>query len=491
MCQPTSSNADAKLPPSAPAVATARQVLERGTLLASLSLLLLITGMSITFPQMQSRRDQLGCDSLCYGTMTSVRSALGLVGTAVVGRLSDRNGSLLARTLGSLGKSSSSQGGNASGRRACLHIGTVASLVGLAFAVAMNSLRGLWLSMIPGALLQHNFDVYKALLSEYHNDIEHLEQLEVGNDKENKEEGSEKASTSSRSGSVGKLGMAAGISFMTGPAIAAIASPTFQVAAYIAIACTLASGFVIFHLPMPVRSAHAHSHNNDEKQSSAEFSLMNMLKLQTPKSRAAMTLIVIRLNMALAFHVFNTIWPASLKARFQFGPSDHARFMSFIGITYAFSQGFLAKRLVNIWGNDGKVYLIMTCCAVLGAGRFIAYYTSSMLVVYATFFFIINALGTLNTVLTAQTGSIAPSNEIGGLFGILQAAESAAGMIGPFMGGVISHYLGKDAPLVAVVGLYGFLFVFVSWGYERHIVSSHKDDGEVCSDARKEVKKSI
>ena len=38
----------------------ARHNLDRGTLLACLSLLLLITGMSVTFPLLQSRRDELG-----------------------------------------------------------------------------------------------------------------------------------------------------------------------------------------------------------------------------------------------------------------------------------------------------------------------------------------------------------------------------------------------------------------------------------------------
>mmetsp|Transcript_33792 Transcript_33792/g.57383 ORF Transcript_33792/g.57383 Transcript_33792/m.57383 type:complete len:426 (+) Transcript_33792:1-1278(+) len=419
--------------------------------------------------------------------MTSVRSALSLVGTAVVGRLSDKNGSFLARTLGSLGKGrKSSIDGVAfemspSGRRACLFLGTIASLVGLTIAASMNSLRGLWLSMIPGALLQHNFEVYKALLSEYHSDIENIEvQTKSNNIRDNMKEYSNPEPTSSRSGSVGKLGMAAGISFMIGPMIAAAVSPTFQMASYFAIVCTLASGFVIFHLPLPVGSGEEVEHGRDSKEKNAlkkttEFTLMNMLKLQTPKSRAAMFCLVIRLNMALAFHIFNTIWPASLKSRFNFGPSDHARFMSFIGITYAFSQGFLAKRLVQMWGKDGKTYVIMACCAALGAGRYVAYYTDSLLVMYATFFFIINALGTMNTVITADTGAIAPSDEVGGLFGLLEAAQSAAGMIGPFIGGLISHYLGKDAPLVAVVAVYGFLFAFVSWGYDRYIISVKSD----------------
>ena len=153
-------------------LSTARRVLHRGTLLACVSVVLLITGMSITSPHAQSRRDALGCDSLCYGTMTSARSALGLVGTAAVGRMSDSNGSALARSLGSLGAEAD---GGPSGRRACLYLGAIATLIGLAVSLSMNSMLGLWLGMIPDALLQHNFDVYKALLSEYHNDIDDVE----------------------------------------------------------------------------------------------------------------------------------------------------------------------------------------------------------------------------------------------------------------------------------------------------------------------------
>jgi hypothetical protein len=511
----------------APSIASsAMRVLNRGTFLSCVSVVLLITGMSITYPHVQGRRDELGCDSMCYGAMTSVRSALGLAGTAVVGRLSDRNGSLLARSLGSLGSTASVWSGTRtidndgpSGRRACLYLGTMATLLGLGIALSMNSLLGLWLSMIPDALLQHNFDVYKALLSEYHNDIDNIEarRVEDGGDAQpekktsdqchDKYDKSSPSSTTSRSGSVGKLGMSLGISFMIGPTIAALTSLTFQSSAQIAIACTLASGIAIYHLPLPMASSAARRKKErrdddsdesgplppDQKNGGNEFSPTRLLKLQTPKSRAAMMLLVIRLNMSLAYQIFNTVWPASLRSRFNFGPTDHARFMSFIGISYAFSQGFLAKRLVRLGGKNGKVYLIMACCAILGVGRYIAYFTNSLFVIYATFLFIINALGTMNTVITADTGHIAPSDEIGSLFGLLQAAESAAGIVGPFLGGVISKF-GKDAPLIAVVGVYCGLFAFVSWGYDTYVVSSGVDDtkrkGGIAS-SKQESKKTI
>lgn len=399
--------------------------------------------------------------------MTSLRGALGLVGTAIIGRLSDRNDSLLAKSFGSVGMF-----GGSSGRRGCLVLGIIASLVGCIIAVTMNSLLGLWLSMIPGSFLQHNSDVFKALLSEFHNDIDNAAQDE-----------SSPTITPSRSNSVGKLGMTVGVSFMIGPMFAAAGvGSTFQSATYISILCILLSGIVIYFLPLPESTKSNKNAGISETQSN-EFTLSKMVKLQTPKTRAAMTLLVIRLNMALAFHVFNTIWPASLKSRFQFGPTDHARFMSFIGITYAVSQGLVAKRMINVTG--GKVYGIMLCCMILGIGRYVAFHTDSLVVVYASFLFIINALGVLNTVITADTGAIAPSNEIGSLFGLLQAAESAAGMAGPFIGGMVSHYLGKDAPLMAVVAIYTFLFFFVSWGYDGLVLSA-TSHGE-----RKETKKEI
>ena len=456
------------------------QSLASGTLVSCISIFFLICGLSLLFPQMQSRRDEMGCDALCYGSMTSVRGALGLVGTALIGRLSDRNDSLLAKSLGSIGI-----GGSSSGRRGCLLLGIIASLLGCIVALD-DSLLGLWLSMIPGALLQHNFDVFKSLLSEYHNDIDFTE-----NDRQSEGDEDEKLpQIPSRSSSVGKLGMTVGVSFMIGPMVAAGANPSFRSSTYIAIFCILISGASITMLPLPLSSSTQEGGDDKEKDTNetqqTEFTLAKMIKLQTPKTRAAMTLLVIRLNMALAFHIFNTIWPASLKARFQFDSSDHARFMSFIGVTYAISQGFVAKRMLSALGTNGKVSGIMICCTLLGVGRYIAFNTDSLLVVYASFLFIINALGILNTIITADTGSIAPSNEIGKLFGILQASESAAGMIGPFIGGLISNYVGKESPLLAVIAIYTFLFFFVSWGYNDLVLSMtmNMDEG-------KEVKKSL
>jgi MFS family permease len=95
-------------------------------------------GLTMTIPFSSAQRDKHGCDAMCVGSMTSARSALGLIGGVVVGRLSDSHG-----------------------RKCALVLGLVAGIVGTVIFGAMDSLAGLWLSMIPSALLSHQFLVLK------------------------------------------------------------------------------------------------------------------------------------------------------------------------------------------------------------------------------------------------------------------------------------------------------------------------------------------
>ena len=186
-----------------------------------------------------------------------------------------------------------------------------------------------------------------------------------------------------------------------------------------------------------------------------------MLNVPAARSPAALLFMTIRVSMALAFHIFQTIWTSSLKTRFDFGPSDHGKFMSFIGLTYALSQGFVAKFLLTKFGAKtpkDRVRVVLACCVALGAGRYVAFHTTSLTVVYCMFALIVTALGVVNTVLTADTSHLASSEEIGGVFGILAAVENGAGMLGPILGGSLAYMDPIQAPLLAVVGLYVFVF---------------------------------
>jgi MFS family permease len=434
----------------------AQENLRRGILYGSLALALLILSFSLVMPHLQSRRDALQCDSLCYGSLTSARSFLEIVGGAFVGKLSDYKG----------------------GRIPCLYLGTFAALVGLVIGASNFSIQGLWLAMIPGALLQQNFSVLKALLADYHEAVSQT----FGKD-----------DASARAGSVGKLGMSVGLAFMVGPLLGSTVVETFEQATALAILAIVGSATFISLLPTPPTT----NMNMTIAQpgiKSSKVSWWSMLDVKAARKPPAIFLMVVRVLMALAFHIFNTIWQVSLKARFDFGPLDHGKFYSFIGLAYALSQGFVANKLMSymvVSGNSkdssnskrhdvGRVRVVQLCCLALGAGRLLAFQTTSLLAVYILFALIITALGVVNTILTADTSRVAPANEIGGLYGVLEAVQSGAGMVGPMLGGALAFVHPIHAPLAAVVGLYGLIFVLVTFGYEHYVLSSQQPAKITC-----------
>ena len=164
--------------PSAPTVRT-------GVLLGSLSLFISVLGASLTFPFLQSQRDKLSCDALCYGSMQSTRSALTMIGTVIVGRLSDKLG-----------------------RKVVLLVGTSSSIVSYLLGLHGNSLTMLWLALIPGALLNHNFSVLKALFADYSSEYGFSE--------------------AERAASMGRLGMSVGKKEFTDTFVSGKSTTTYQ-----------------------------------------------------------------------------------------------------------------------------------------------------------------------------------------------------------------------------------------------------------------------
>lgn len=474
----------------------AKQNLHQGTLYASISLILLISSFSMIMPYLQSKRDELQCDILCQGSLTSARSTLSLLGSALMGRLSDS-------------KRNNNDTRLCNSRILCLYIGTLASLAGFIIDASFNSIRGMWIAMIPGALLQQNFSIYKALLADYHEDISKLEHGIDKLDQEKKKiQKQEKTNAITRAGSVGQLGMSVGIAFILGPIVGALLVKTYQGAIIVAICLTLLSSIGIMKMPTPTSMASAKTTCTKENNKAiatnncinvlynVKQKIMNVINVKAAKSKPAIFLIVIRLSMALAFHIFNTIWTASLKRRFNFGPSDHGKFMSFIGLVYALSQGFIAKRILSFFdtkegssSGSGRVKVILFCCLSLGVGRVVAFQVNDIKIVYLMFAFIVTSLGVVNTILTADTCLIAPSSEIGGVYGILEAAQSAAGMIGPFLGGILAKIDPVIAPLASVVGLYLLVFILVLFGYDKLILQQSKNNetSTIAVDSKKNV----
>jgi DHA1 family tetracycline resistance protein-like MFS transporter len=395
----------------------------------------------------QSQRDQLGCDSMCVGSMTSARSTLTLIGSTVIGRCSD---SSRFQNLGG-------------GRRIFLLLGVLASALGIVMAVTATSIQALWISMIPAALLQQNFNIIKALFGDYHGTS---------------------ASPSERAGSVGNLGMAAGLAFMAGPLAGSMVFKSYEQASMFAMFCLVAAFGFICILPTPPTSLKATDDKDDEKtkataDKSSLFSSFLPDLVPAARTPAAIFIMVARTCMGLSFHIFQTIWTVALKTKFNFGPQDYGRYYAFIGLSFALSQGLVAKVVLNKFGTtlQGRARLLMASALMLGGGRLFVYQTSSLVVVYVIYGAIIIALGLVNTVFAADTSQIADPSELGGLFGILASVESLAGIAGPILGGALAKVETERAPLLAVVSLYGIVFAMVYWGYERIVGGQTSSSG--------------
>jgi hypothetical protein len=382
--------------------------------------------------------------------MTSARSTLMLLGSTIIGKCSD------SKALDKFGGA----------RRVFLWVGILASAIELMIASQATTIQALWISMIPSALFQQNFNILKALFGEYHDDS---------------------ASAAERAGSVGKLGMAVGLAFMIGP----LASSTFlqtyeQAAVFAALSLSLAFGFISL-LPSPPKREEKTEIKPDADSSKRKSLFGGLVPDFVPAARTppALFIMVVKICMALSFHIFMTIWAVALRERFQFGPKDYGRYYGFVGFAFAMSQGFFAKFLLKRFGNtpQGRTRLLLVCSVILGGGRMLVYQTNSLKMVYVIFGAIITALGVVNTIFTADTSKIASPQELGGLFGVLSSVESLAGIAGPILGGALAKIDPVQGPLIAVVTLYGIVFSMVYWGYERLVLGHNEEE----SAAKKEV----
>ena len=300
-----------------------------------------------------------------------------------------------------------------------LVIGLVASLTSLAISASMDTILGMWIAIIPTALLNHNWSVLKALFADY--------VAEQG--------GSDSHMAIARSGAVGKLGMAIGLSFMAGPLLGTVVVKSYQEAILLSMGLTAFSGIFIFFLPAPKAPKAGASQAAAEKKRKASSGLMDFMRMPVLQTRGAQLLMLMRLTMALAFHMFAPVWQVSLKTRFDFGPMDHAKLMGMVGFSYALSQGLVAKPLIAYFGKD-PTKLILLCISVLGGCRPFALKTSSVAVVYALYVPMVIALGVMNTAITTACSFLADGDQLGGLFGVMESVESIAGMVGPALGGL-------------------------------------------------------
>ncbi|EKX41470.1 hypothetical protein GUITHDRAFT_74715 [Guillardia theta CCMP2712] len=312
-----------------------------------------MAGFTIMNPYQQTLRAKLDCGALCVGSMTSASSALGLFGSPLVGALSDHLG-----------------------RRFALALGALASAVSMMILAFASSLFELWLSLIPAALLAHNFTIAKAVVADL-------------------------VPPGERAGVLGKLGLAAGFGFMVGP-ITGKKTPWESVF------------FTVYD------------------------SVKEVFVLAFAAPACARVILFLRFGLSMGFHIFFTLLTTLLKERFHFQPKDYSNYFAFIGAMYAISQ-LLSRTIINRFDKD-QTKLVVFCVLLLGGGRYVTAQTHNPAVLYGALSLTVVALGIVNTSISATVTRISSSNNVGGLMGVLDTAEKLAGVIGPSIGGALYAY---------------------------------------------------
>ncbi|MDB4339382.1 MFS transporter [bacterium] len=399
-----------------------------------------MAGFTVINPYQQALRAELGCDAICIGTMTSASSALGLFGSPLVGAFSDQMG-----------------------RKAALIIGALASAAGFSLVAIATSMPLLWLSVIPGSLLAHNFTIAKALVADL-------------------------AKPEERAGVMGKLGLAAGLGFMTGPLINPFVTTRMQ-ACMFATGVNLLSLLAVFQLPSKPRSEDA-SEPGSEKKAKTGFgsvvttvleAIREVFVLAVAAPGSARVILFLRLGLSLGFHIFYTVQQAILKDKFNFQPNDYSNHFAFIGLTYAFSQ-LISRGIINRFGKDQTILLII-CLLALGVGRFVTALTSSIYVLYAALALVVFALGIVNTSISTTITRIASESNVGGLMGVLDTSEKLAGIGGPAIGGALYAYW-TFAPVLIVCAGYAVLAGGVFFAFPRYVLPAIKLKEEQTEDRK-------
>lgn len=383
----------------------------------------------------QAQRDLVGCDPLCYGYLQSFTSAVSFCGALLVGRLSD-----------------------SWGRLPVLYGGALASLVAHVIGISANNRAVMFIAAVPSCLNQ-NHSVMKTLVSDW------LDARPSGVQGE-------------KEACMGYLGMAAGLSFMVGPLLGAVVFSSYQQAKCGAIAGLIISVLVIRLLPQsPIavgsRGDIAVATQNPKVVDVVPTSLLMqpLIRLKSAFaiiSPGARLLLGLRMCMGLAYSIYNAVFMASLKTRFDFSPFQYGLLMSWIGLIYAISQGFIAKRMILLLNND--TLLLLYCSVVMGVGRAMQMHVRSVYPLYAILFVVISALGTMNTVISAATAKVASEGAVGSLFGSMEAVEKLAALFGPATGGLL-FTLNPFLPTLADIVLYLIVFTVIFMWYQNYVVT--------------------
>jgi len=389
-----------------------------------------LLGFSLILPLLPYYAEKYGASPFTVGLLVASYAAASLIGSPMLGRLSDRFGRrpiLLVSVFGTL--------------IGFLFLGFAAPIgEGLAKLIAPPAANAfvlgvLFFARILDGLTAGNLTVAQAYISDV-------------TDAENRAKG------------LGLIGAAFGLGFIIGPAVGGLLSKTsYSLPAFVAAGiASLNLVQIFFVLPESLTEERRRELGGHRRP---PFTLKALL---TALDRPIVgPLLHVRFFFGLAFATFQSIFALYAQYKLGLGADKTGYILAYVGILSVIVQGGLVGPLTK---HFRERWLIITGLWLMTFSLLAWAFVPNLVVLLIVILPLAMSGGVLGTVIQSAITKAVQPQEIGGMLGIAGALESLTRIIAPIVGGTLLGNLGTWAP-----GIFSaILMAWAVWFAYRRII---------------------
>ena len=385
-------------------------------------------GFSIVLPFLVFVVHDFGGNVVVYGALAATYPAFQLVAAPVLGRWSD--------TMG---------------RRPVMLISEIGTVIGWGlFAVAMLLPVTKLVSVSSGVIGHFTLTLPLAMLFL----ARATEGLTGGNESVANAYVADVTPEDDRSAAFGKMGVAASLGFVIGPAVAGLLGRSYIVAVLGALTLSIAATVVIARgLPESLPRAIERLPNRDQPAAVFGREPRPCIRLEGPRPRwrdalgvrHVPWLLLLYFIAYLGFTVFQAAFPAQAATALHWSVRQTGVLFTVLAGTLALVQGQLTGRLAKRFGNTA---LIASGSVALSIGL-VLFASSRTPLVYAAAVLYATGTGLMWPPLLAVIANVAGREHQGAVQGLAGSAGGAASMLGLLLGGILYESVGSATFFVA------------------------------------------
>ena len=363
--------------------------LTKPLLIIFLTVLIDLIGFGIVIPLLTFYAEEFNATPLDIGLLVASYSLMQFIFAPIIGSLSDRYG-----------------------RRPVLFFSIIGSGIGYLMLGLANSLWMIYASRILGGITAGNLSTAQAYIADV-------------------------TTRETRAKGMGLFGMAFGLGFILGPAIAGFLSKFGHAVPFLFASALSFSNAILLFFILP-ESIKPNTVLHERKSRLAEI-------ISALKDRKFSTITMEYFLLVTAFSIMTTSFAYYTMTNFGYNASETGYLLGYVGFVAVVTQGFLLGKLANEYGEEklvsiGALILALSLIAVplvsRESGGLIA------LLIGTALFSFGNSIASPS--LNSLASKMARDDEQGKVLGIMQSAASLARVIGPFICGILlNNNLGK------------------------------------------------